>query len=364
MGRFIPLLSSGQVNPVVWRNTFVQTNSNATPTLNSGTTYYDYYFLAPTGGDTLTGFLLYMVSTNGTVTNIFQADLYVVDANGIATGASLASCTDTPPPGGYHTFSFASSYACTGNVCYVIRIKNIAGVPASNNFRFYSGSDLTGPNPAYLIRVSTDSGATYGVPVQAARFLPIWTGAGSPYWAADGGGIVPSADHLIGSTRLAVKIVPETDFDLEYVTLPLAPQSYGSPTFSYQIEVWDSLGNSIGVSENSYACNVQLGTFFWFASPLSLTAGTTYYVAIAVVGGSGGDGSNYLRPNVSQPSSGSDPMLGWAKWGAISTASGTPSWSSSYLDMPILSLGMSFPVPAGAAGLAYPPIGGGLIVHA
>jgi len=311
--------------------------------LSSASRYCGTVFMARVS-EPMNGFLTAITAVTGTVTNGLQADLYAVDTTGKPTGASLATVTVTPAVGAM-TITWGTPYTVTAGTCYFVRIINVAGTPASNNFSINcsaAGSAFTCYYAGNLLLTSNDSGAnwqSYGVNING----PGWQGSlcfAPTYgtFGSDAPAFCTGTGYAISNTKLynaagsrtarsAMKVNFEMDLLLWGVVVPLKG-NVGSPTYDIQAEVC-SASASLSVSDSTIngagiADSTRIG--FRWAVPYRLLANTDYYIGVTPVAVGNGTASVYSAVQIcgtilKTPTSG--PIKGFYE----STAYGNPSWT-------------------------------------
>jgi hypothetical protein len=324
-----------------------------------------YTFVAPVSGSFTDWEAPYEART-GTVTNIAQSDLYLLDANGLPTGASLATDAAFTPGNATNAVStWDSAYDVTAGVAYGVVTKNNDGTPGANYFVMRQGLfRQTTKNSFYSVNGGTTwNNGQPGPPVNV-KIGGVWYGSLCGRYVSN----TMTSNVLYNSAsriaRVGAVITPTENVLLEYIQCPI--YRVGTLTgLNVSAEVWDGttlLATSISQYpvETLTTSTVAAIASFKF-NQLAIASGSAYRYVVRMSGtGAQGDASNYVAmkghgPATNVPSAANvDDQYISGTW---TTDPSAPSWTdyaTSSGPLPGISL-MCSPVAATGGGLLVGP---------
>jgi hypothetical protein len=238
-------------------------------------------------------------------------------------GTLLASTSQAITSTGYQSISLGTTVNVTAGQRYGIKSWNSDATPSTNYFAITNG------NFTYQLTLySTNGGVNWSGGSYAWGWFP---GYSDGQWFPDLYAYAPYgadmwSDSGTRTARHGTVITPTENIVLLGVYKGAFGNNVGSPTHNLTMEVWSgtTLLASSAPAPGSYR------GYWWLTTPLTLTAGNSYIVAFkSEVGGNASNcyrtGEGYIKYTMSAQSG----YVEWVTGGQMSTAYGTPSWTTS-----------------------------------
>lgn len=355
--------------------------------LNAAATWQAYSFIAK--NKTLASAAIYQTSKAGTVaTTDIAFELQADSGAGIPSNTALETRNPTSIPasaGRLEATGFTT--ALTEGAQYWIVIKNLNGVPGTNNISvmYHAAATLAGFSNTAVgswgavgTQTSGAAWATNVVPRTGGLLVgysdSTWDGMPSRGYSLANVIAGTASQQIYGTRAHGVKfngLVSGITYRLGYVQTQL--RKVGSPN-AVRCRIYNASGTLVATSRSVPAAQVTTGSGgnairFEFTTPAELSAAGAPYRALIDQESAGGSSANYYTMgffyclDTSAEAVALGPMNGtWCHGYTQDITAGTPTWVDTTDTWPLMALGLAEPpfLSVSAGGVLLPrPMNGG-----